>query len=157
MEINVKVRVNCLYSSASMTYTFLLTIICICIPVIPENLCDIINGQYTAHPTSCAHFIQCANGVAEVRPCSPGTLFNGKVCAFPTEEKVDCSRFISCKEMTGGHFRHPTDCRLYIACGTKGKSHIMPCNDGLIWDQQVKTCVPPVTPGECTPHRPQKN
>lgn len=41
------------------------------------------------HPTDCSKFLNCANGVAHVQECGPGTVFNPllKVCDYPYNVK----------------------------------------------------------------------
>lgn len=48
------------------------------------------NGLYP-HPSDCSKFLNCANGIAYVQDCAPGTLFSPdlKVCDFPY--RVECS------------------------------------------------------------------
>ena len=49
-----------------------------------------VSGLF-AHPTDCAKFINCANGVPYVQACGPGTAYDSVKMVCDYEHKVACT------------------------------------------------------------------
>ena len=110
--------------------------------VLNQDICNATNSVMpVAHPYSCSHYIQCAFNQSIVRQCAGGLVFdpNTVACVKPTED-LPCREIKPCKDLNGGYFAHPTNCRLYVICD-QGKSKVMSCGE-QVWDEMSKNCLP---------------
>lgn len=101
------------------------------------------------HPSDCAQFIQCSNGITAELDCPNGTVFNPvtRVCddvanvpvCQGTGSVIDMTDACNLYSWSNGIHYHPYDCTMYIQC-TFGRTTIMPCAPGLYFNPAVETC-----------------
>ncbi|RUS88345.1 hypothetical protein EGW08_003916 [Elysia chlorotica] len=127
---------------------------------IQQTILDICNSTNqvlpVAHPHSCSHYIQCEFNRSIVMPCAGGLVFDPDsiVCVKPRDD-LPCREITPCKDLNGGYFAHPSNCRLYVICD-QGKSRVMSCKE-QVWDDESKNCLPRKRGTDCDKARRQFN
>ncbi|XP_050302204.1 uncharacterized protein LOC126740288 [Anthonomus grandis grandis] len=102
----------------------------------------------TTHPTDCAKFLNCANGITSVEGCGPGTLFNPVLKVCDHASNVDCNKMINlsrseylitCPDGLTGVTKHPTDCSKFLNCAN-GQTFIQDCGPGTLFNPIANVC-----------------
>ncbi|XP_054086294.1 uncharacterized protein LOC105212916 isoform X2 [Zeugodacus cucurbitae] len=111
-------------------------------------------GMYP-HPNDCRKFFSCANGIAHIKDCSPGTAWSVEMEVCDFEKNVNCTgrtkpytaddsvlteNKVSCPFNANGLFLHPFNAYQYIEC-TNGETSLRKCPPGSVFSISRRLCL----------------
>lgn len=112
--------------------------------------CQAGQSGYQPHPYCCQSYLSCENGKTFILHCGPGELFDSISLRCNQRNQVTCSNSVpeaqivaeqlgkfECPPGIYGLTRHPTDCTLFLNCGT-GK--IQKCPSGSKFNPDNLVC-----------------
>lgn len=108
-----------------------------------------------SHPHDCRKFLSCANGIAHINDCGPGTAWSVEMEVCDFEKNVNCagrtklhtvakSTFtedkVSCPSNANGLFLQPFNAYQYIEC-RNGETYLQNCPPGSVFSISKQLCL----------------
>ncbi|XP_015599398.1 protein obstructor-E [Cephus cinctus] len=140
--------------------------------------CPRANGYFKLDdPTSCDHFVNCIDGVAQLMPCPPGLVYEDKMatCVWPADATRLCEDVkrdalddgFTCPEgdVAGPQGRilphptypHPEDCAKFYICRNGVRPQKGQCEYGTVYNEDSFRCTDPDNVPGCEDYYKKKN